>query len=408
MRTPLLVLAVFACALVGCAAGSAAPELGTLDEVATKPPVTYGAGTPPPAVAHEAPPFGAAPHDFLHTRGGAIVDALGRPVRLTGVSWFGMESSTFVPHGLWARSMASMLDQIASLGFNVIRVPYTNVLFDPASKPNGFDATKNPDLVGKSGLEVLDALVAGARARRLRILLDRHRPDPSAEAALWYTDAVPESRWIADWTMLAKRYASDPTVIGADLHNEPHGTATWGDGNLTTDWRLAAERAGNAILAVNPGWLIVVEGVEVVGSSSYWWGGNLRSAGASGVRLAMPGQLVYSTHDYPASVSDQPWFHAPTFPANLPGLWDATWGYLTTSGAAPVLVGEFGTKDQSTQDHQWLSSIVTYIRANSLSFAFWSWNPNSGDTGGILADDWQTVNADKLAALSTLLAPLLP
>ena len=37
--------------------------------------------------------------------------------------------------------------------------------------------------------------------------------------------------------------------VSTDLHNEPHGPATWGDGNTANDWRLAAERAGNAILA---------------------------------------------------------------------------------------------------------------------------------------------------------------
>nr|WP_245864228.1 cellulase family glycosylhydrolase [Paenibacillus donghaensis] len=73
--------------------------------------------------------------------------------------------------------------------------------------------------------------------------------------------------------MLAQRYADNPTVIGADLHNEPHGTASWGTGNLATDWRLASERAGNAILAVNPNWLILVEGIEtnVQGNSSSYW-----------------------------------------------------------------------------------------------------------------------------------------
>ena len=40
-------------------------------------------------------------------------------------------------------------------------------------------------------------------------------------------------------------------VIGADLHNEPHSPACWGCGDPNTDWRLAAERAGNAILSVN-------------------------------------------------------------------------------------------------------------------------------------------------------------
>jgi aryl-phospho-beta-D-glucosidase BglC (GH1 family) len=43
-----------------------------------------------------------------------------------------------------------------------------------------------------------------------------------------------------------------------------------------------------------------------------------------------------------------------------------------------------------------------------MSFTFWSLNPESGDTGGILADDWLTVNQDKMAYLTPILAPLLP
>ena len=54
--------------------------------------------------------------------------------------------------------------------------------------------------------------------------------------------------------MLAGHYKGNPLVIGGDLHNEPRGQATWGDGNEKTDWRLAAERAGNAVLKANPDW----------------------------------------------------------------------------------------------------------------------------------------------------------
>ena len=32
-------------------------------------------------------------------------------------------------------------------------------------------------------------------------------------------------------------------------------------------------------------------------------------------------------------------------------------------------------------------------------FTYWSWNPNSGDTGGIALDDWTTVNQAKQAIL---------
>jgi len=64
--------------------------------------------------------------------------------------------------------------------------------------------------------------------------------------------------------MLAERYSGVDTVIGVDLHNEPHGPATWGSEDPDTDWRLAAERAGNAILEAQPNLLIIVQGVEQV------------------------------------------------------------------------------------------------------------------------------------------------
>src|SRR5262249_27966514 len=148
------------------------------------------------------------------------------------------------------------------------------------------------------------------------------------------------------------------------------------------DWRLAAERAGNKILAANPNLLIVVEGIEQVGSNFYWWGGNLRSAGANPVRLPVSNQLVYSIHDYPKTVHDQAWFHDPSYPNNLAPLWDATWGYLIKDQTAPVLIGEFGTKDVDPSDKTWFHTLAGYIQTTSASFTYWSWNPDSGDTGG--------------------------
>ena len=157
------------------------------------------------------------------------------------------------------------------------------------------DYQLNPDLKGLAGVELMDRIVQGATDRGIMVLLDRHRPTAESQSPLWYTEDVPEEQqWISDWVMLASRYRDNPLVIGADLHNEPRGEATWGDGNERTDWRLAAERAGNAILEVNPDWLIVVEGVETYDNDYYWWGGNLAGAKTAPVRLSNPAQLVYS------------------------------------------------------------------------------------------------------------------
>src|SRR5579883_272556 len=261
-----------------------------------------------------------------HTQGARILDANNHPVRIAGINWFGFETDSFVVHGLQNRSYQSMLDQIKSLGYNTIRLPYSNQLFDKTSQPTGIDYNKNPDLQGLQGLQLMDKVIDYATGIGLHIILDQHRPDAGGQSALWYTSAYPESRWIADWQMLARHYKDNPLVIGADLHNEPHAPACWGCGNPALDWRLAAERAGNAILAVNPNWLIFVEGVDCYepggstqGGNCYWWGGNLEGVKDSPVQLKVPHHLVYSVHDYPASVSYHAYFSAPDYPRNLPG-----------------------------------------------------------------------------------------
>ncbi|HEY0805248.1 MAG TPA: Calx-beta domain-containing protein, partial [Pseudonocardiaceae bacterium] len=115
-------------------------------------------------------------------------------------------------------------------------------------------------------------------------------------------------------------------------------------------------------------------------------------------------------------VYQQPWFSDPSYPANLPAKFDQMWGYIYQQGIAPVYLGEFGTKLVDPKDAPWLQAITHYLGGDfnndgksdipagkqGISWTFWSWNPNSGDTGGILADDWSTVNPAKLAYLTPI------
>jgi endoglucanase len=346
----------------------------------------------------------------LHAKGGKLFDANDHEVTLTGVSWFGFETDTFAPHGLWSRNWESMLDQMVSTGFNTIRLPYSNELFDEGSKPDkAIDYGKNPDLKGLHGLDLMDRIIKGATDRGLMVLLDRHRPTAQGQSALWYTDKVSEKRWIDDWTMLATHYRDNPLVIGGDLHNEPRGEATWGDGKESTDWRLAAERAGNAVLKANPDWLIVVEGVESNKNDYYWWGGNLMGAKDNPVRLSSPDKLVYSAHDYGPGVYRQNWFDAPGFPENMPELWKKHWAYLAMDKTAPVLMGEFGGRSVDLKDDEgvWQRKLMSFLKEQGISYTYWSWNANSGDTGGVLQDDWQSVDEAKLNMLKDYQAPRL-
>ncbi len=344
----------------------------------------------------------AAGTGYWHTSGNQILDSNNAPVRIAGVNWFGLETGSYAPHGLWARGYKEMMDQMKQLGFNTIRLPYSNDILNEANKPSAIDASKNPDLVGLSGLQVMDKVIEYANKIGMRVILDRHRPTKDSQSPLWYTGTVSEAKWIADWKTLANRYKGNTAVIGADLHNEPNGAACWACNDPARDWKAAAERAGNAVLAVNPNWLIFVEGIQTYGNHWYWWGGNLEGVKSAAIKLNVANRVVYSTHDYPQSVWNQSWFTASSYPTNLAGVWDMIWGYIHKEKIAPVLVGEFGSKLQTQNDQQWFDSLTAYLKSNNISWVFWSWNPNSGDTGGILADDWQTVNWNKQSKLTPL------
>ncbi|NES81413.1 MAG: cellulase family glycosylhydrolase [Moorea sp. SIO2B7] len=347
----------------------------------------------------------------LSTRGSQIVDATNRPVILKGVNWFGLETESHAPHGLWARDYKEILTQIKSLGYNVIRLPYSvQSLRSTSISGIDFSIGSNKDLEGKTPLEVMDIVITEAQRQGLMILLDSHRLNDQRIPELWYGDGFTEKDWLNTWKMLAIRYKNRRNVIGADLKNEPHGRASWGTGGIKTDWRLAAERAGNAILAINPNWLIVVEGVEknvpFQKLEFHWMGGNLEGVKRYPVRLLLPNKVVYSPHEYGPGVADQPWFSEPTFPKNLYRRWQIGFNYIAEEEIAPIFIGEFGGRqvDKMSKEGIWQRQLIDFIAQKRLSFAYWSLNPNSIDTGGILEDDWVTVNTPKQQLLNKLLS----
>lgn len=368
------------------------------------------------ATVIEGNPGGGAAPGWLSTSGNQIVDSAGHSVQIAGVNWFGFENNDLAPHGLWTRNYKEMMDQMADLGFNTIRLPFSNDTLHSTGTPN-INYSANPDLRGLSAMQVMDKIVAYAEQIGLKIILDHHRNNSGAGASengLWYDSQHSEADWIADWKMLAERYADNPAVIGADLHNEPYN-GTWGGGG-PRDWAAAAERAGNAIGEVNPNMLIFVEGVASYQGQNYWWGGNLMGVRDRPIDLAIDNKLVYSAHDYPNSVYAQPWFQGSNFAADLPAKFDQMWGYIFKEGIAPVYIGEFGTKLVDPKDAPWLEAITSYLSGDldnngthdlpagqkGVSWTFWSWNPNSSDTGGILANDWRTVNQDKMGYLTPI------
>lgn len=309
-------------------------------------------------------------------------------VYLRGINWFGFEGGNLVVHGLWTgRTVDSFLAQMQELGFNSLRIPMA---------PEALDA-KYTSTNGKGNPydNLVDLLDLSAK-RGFSVLLDLHTCNfrngligsplgcPNYNAESWY-------RTLEKMATLSKNY---PHVLGIDIFNEPYNLS-W------KQWRDLSTEAGRRILAVNPNLLIFVEGVANQntdnGGFNAFWGENLVEAGANPPGIP-PSKLVLSPHAYGPSVAWQDYFGAGNFPANMPTIWDRHFGYLIAKGYT-IVPTEFGGR-YVDKDKQWGDAFVSYLRGKGIAgFYYWCLNPNSGDTGGILNDDWYTVNQDKMTLL---------
>lgn len=363
---------------------------------------------------------------YWHTSGNQILDTNNQPVRMAGVNWYGFETTDAVAHGLWAKDYKAILNTIKTNGYNVIRIPFSNQMVESNPVPTNLSFNNNgpinTDLQGLTSLQILDKIIAAAGAIGLRVILDNHRSEAgnSAEAnGLWYTSAFPESAWINDWTTLTNRYLNNTTVIGMDLRNEPHnatsGGSCWGCGTTTADWRLAAQRGGNAILAINPHLLIFVEGTDCFNEDCDWWGGNLEGVAQFPVTLNVANQLVYSAHDYGPALFQQSWFNSGTTAATLQAHWVQDFAFIYNNKTAPVWLGEFGTGNAATDiqnsaagsEGQWFSSLIQFLAANpAMNWTYWALN---GEDSFSLLDsnyDAAPVNSTKQQLLASIQFPL--
>ena len=312
----------------------------------------------------------------LHTKGTQIVDAHDHEFKLSGVAWYGAESEDYVVGGLQLEPLEAIARRIRCLGFNAVRLPWSNEMYESNPKVPDYAVTANPQLKGLHAMAVYTRVVDALAAQGLLVILDNH--NSNAEwccgddgNTLWYNGDYPESAWIADWKGMATRFKDVPQVIAADLRNEPRIDATWG-GSPTTDWHAAAERGGAAVLAANRNLLIMVEGVS--------YSLDLTGAATLPVKLPIAGKLVYSPHDYPFDHSNF------ASAADLAAQLDKQWGYLVTPGqayTAPIWLGEFGnchtaslcvTDTAADSSGLWFAAIRQYIQQKGISWSWWAIN----------------------------------
>lgn len=371
--------------------------------------------------------------DWLHTDGSKILDKDGKEVWLTGINWFGYNTGTNTFDGLWTCDLNTSIAAIADRGFNLMRIPISTELIKNWSNGNypnaNFNQATNSYLVGMNSLEIFDYVVGQCRANGIKIMIDIHSAKTDSMGHMynvWYNGDISEKDYLDALAWMAGRYKNDDTIIAYDLKNEPHGKAgespraKWDNSKDSDNWKYIAEKAAKAVLNKNPNVLVMVEGIEIypkdikangnfasTNMGDYyctWWGGNLRGVKDNPVDLGKyQNKLVYSPHDYGPTVYEQPWFKGGyTFDSLYKDCWYDNWFYIQKTNTAPLLIGEWGgfMRDPNLK---WMTYLRKLIKDNRINHTFWCFNSNSGDTGGLVLDDFTTWDEDKYAFVKEVL-----
>jgi endoglucanase len=374
----------------------------------------------------------------LRTSGNRILDRRHREVTLASANWYGAEERDYLVGGLDRRPVDAIAREVRALGFNSVRLPWSNALVHDNPVVCDSSVAANPQLRGKHALAVLDAVVGALGAQGIMVILDNHMTTadwcclPTDDNNLWYnaapTPAQPvwlqnfhTAQWLADWQTIAGHYAGPRyrNVIGADLRNQPRGGAVWGTQTGPSpgceppaqdhpDWHDAAQRGAACVLAANPDLLVMVEGVAY----------SLNLTGAAVAPVVLPAghghQLVYSPHDY--GQDQAPDVNAD--PVRLAAQLNQQWGFLA-SGAAPtpIWVGEFGTchtvplqcGDNHDRSHEWIVNLAGYLTTHRFSWGYWPLNGTQSrgitrvdgdeESFGVLDTTWSCEAQPALTAL---------
>ena len=378
---------------------------------------------------------GVAGDDWLTTDGSKIVDMNGTEVWLTGVNWFGYNTGTNIFDGVWNCNLKESIEGIADHGFNLLRIPMSAELllqWENGEYPQAnYNQALNSELTSLNSLEIFDYVLELCEANGIKVMIDIHTVKTDASGhnyPLWYREDMTTEDFIESLTWLAERYAGNDTIIAYDLKNEPHGKASesefaiWNDSDLQNNWKMVAEEAGNAILDANPYVLIVIEGIQIypidpvandftsTNDEDYyntWWGGNLMAVKDYPIDFGSEErnkQIVYSPHDYGPLVYEQPWFEGGfTYESLYEDAWYDYWLYIEEENIAPILIGEWGGFMDGGPNEEWMTYLRQLIAEKNIHFTFWCYNANSGDTGGLVLDDFTTWDEEKYGFVKEVL-----
>ncbi|MGW5420035.1 glycoside hydrolase family 5 protein [Streptomyces sp. NPDC003943] len=376
----------------------------------------------------------------LSTRGRYIVDANGDRFKLKASNWAGAQGtwqgsgdvndvanhqarqkSDNIPLGLDRTPIGQIMADFHAVGINSVRLPFANAMVHDTTPVPDSAVTANPQLKGKTPLQVFDAVIEALTADGFAVVLNNHTTSYRFCCGLdgneRWNSGQSTAQWIDDWVSLVKRYQGNKRVVGADLRNEVRrdtwDNPNWGWGDAHDEY-AAFEEAGNRILQADPDMLVIMEGINWYGIPAALFDHGrpmLTPVRNLSNTLINSGKLVYAAHFYaytgPANTgaadgstgsTSDPRYQDFT-PEQLAQVVDDEALFVTRSGqhfTAPVWISEFGAGGRGSdnaKEQAWWRNFTDILVRNDTDFAQWplvGWS----DANGTPNDNWALISYD--------------
>ncbi|KAK9803427.1 hypothetical protein WJX72_011774 [[Myrmecia] bisecta] len=372
--------------------------------------------------------------------------------------WQGPDSMTM--------DFATVIQRIQLLGFNAIRLPFSfPAIFDKAPisytkrctqvSPSAISASVVKPGANTNGVAAPQPAYA---ARQAPGICNAYLPNDSTfNRLIWVVNYLANNgfyvlldnqfnveqtatdnpdEWVQLWVRImaavtqASPQAAARTMV--DIINEPDcQLVKWESAGGMPGAGELYLRVMEALSQVNAGTIFVIEGLGQQGYAKNWGDGLVTDpAIISKNGLSDPNpffqslmtqpylsQVVIGPHLYPPSISTSNWG------MTGPDLWNRlskSFGYFNKGGYCtgatchvfPVIIGEIGSSLADARDMPSLVDIRSWMlnvapaadgQHNKVSgYFWWAWNANSGDTKGLVGDDWRSVVWNKIDFLTPL------
>lgn len=306
--------------------------------------------------------LGFAQSRFVHTRGQILVAPDGKPLLLRGTNlgnWmepegymFGFDGGPQSPREIEAFFNQLVGPEAAAKFWQEYRDAYITEDDMRFLHQTGINSVRIPIhykffVAGDDeGFRLLDRVVAWAHKYGIYVILDMHcapggqtgtNIDDSWGYPWLYTSPAAQQQLIRIWHRIAAHYASNPTVLGYDLLNEPipHYPRLQ---KYNPDLEPIYKRLAAAIRQVDPNHVLILGGAQ--------WDSNFAVFGPP-----FDKNVMYTFHKY---------WTAPTKDVIQPYL------DFRSRYNVPIWLGESGENTD-----QWISTFRQTLESNNVGWAFW-------------------------------------